>query len=76
MTRWPQNAGFLEGYLWATRQLQLDSRAFAPLRRDEQRAWQRAPGARDAYIQVVLDRSPASIDNFFARFSAKPRAPG
>jgi hypothetical protein len=58
--RWPQNAGFLEGYLWATRQLQLDSRAFAPLRRDEQRAWQRAPGARDAYIAPALnaDGSP------------------
>ena len=47
--RWPQNAGFLEEYLWATRQLQLESRAFAPLRRDERRAWQRAPGARKAY---------------------------
>ena len=33
--RWPQNAGFLEEYLWARHQLQLDSRAFAPLRRDE-----------------------------------------
>jgi hypothetical protein len=58
--RWPQNAGFLEAYLWATRQLQLDSRAFAPLRRDEQRSWQRAPGARDAYIAPALnaDGSP------------------
>ena len=42
---WPQNAGFLEEYLWAKRQLQLDSRAFASLRRDELRAWRRAPGA-------------------------------
>jgi hypothetical protein len=58
--RWPQNAGFLEEYLWATRQLQIDSRAFAPLRRDERRAWQRAPGARDAYITPALnaDGSP------------------
>ena len=43
---WPQNARFLEEYLWAKRQLQLDSRAFASLRRDELRAWQRSPGAR------------------------------
>src|SRR5215472_11562083 len=52
---WPQNAGFLEEYLWAKRQLQLDSRAFAPLRRDERRAWQRAPGARDAYVVPALN---------------------
>jgi len=46
--RWPQNAGFLEEYLLAKHQLQLDSRAFAPLRRDERNAWDRAPGAREA----------------------------
>jgi hypothetical protein len=58
--RWPQNAGFLEEYLWARRHVQLDSRAFAPLRRDEQRAWQRAPSARDAYVAPALnpDGSP------------------
>jgi hypothetical protein len=52
---WPQNAGFLEEYLWAKRQLQLDSRAFASLRRDERRAWQRAPGSRAAYIVPALN---------------------
>ena len=52
--RWPQNAGFLEEYLLAKHQLQLDSRAFAPLRRDERKAWDRAPGAREAYIAPAL----------------------
>jgi hypothetical protein len=52
---WPQNARFLEEYLWAKRQLQLDSRAFASLRRDELRSWQRAPGARAAYIVPALN---------------------
>jgi len=52
---WPQNARFLEEYLWAKHQLQLDSRAFASLRRDELRAWQRAPGARTAYIVPALN---------------------
>lgn len=50
----PQNARFLEEYLWATHHLQLDSRALAPLRRDEQRAWLRSPRARDAYIAPAL----------------------
>jgi hypothetical protein len=52
--RWPQNAGFLEEYLLAKYQLQLDSRAFAPMRRDERKAWDRAPGAREAYIAPAL----------------------
>jgi hypothetical protein len=58
--RWPQNAKFLEEYIFAVHQLQLDSRAFAPLRRDEKRAWERAPGARHAYIAPALreDGSP------------------
>jgi hypothetical protein len=55
---WPQNAGFLEEYLWAKRQLQLDSRAFAPLRRDERRAWQRTPGGRAAYLDRRVIASP------------------
>jgi hypothetical protein len=45
----------LDEYLWAKRQLQLDSRAFASLRRDELRAWRRAPGARSAYIVPALN---------------------
>lgn len=52
---WPQNAGFLEEYLWAKRQLQLQSRAFASLRRDERRAWRRAPGSRAAYVVPALN---------------------
>src|ERR1700758_4927877 len=52
---WPQNARFLEEYLWAKHQLQLDSRAFASVRRDELRAWQRSPGARSAYIVPALN---------------------
>jgi hypothetical protein len=52
--RWLQNAGFLEEYLLAKHQLQLDSRAFAPLRRDERNAWDRAPGAHEAYIAPAL----------------------
>jgi len=52
--RWPQNAGFLEEFLLAKHQLQFDSRAFAPLRRDERNAWDRAPDAREAYIAPAL----------------------
>ncbi len=57
--RWPQNAAFLEEYLWAAHQLQVDSRAFAPLRRDERRAWDRAPGSR-AFVAPALTEDGAA----------------
>jgi hypothetical protein len=58
--RWPQNAWFLEEYLWAKHQVQLNSRAIAPLRRDERRAWERARETRAAYVAPALnnDGSP------------------
>ncbi len=52
---WPQNAGFLEEFLWTTRHLHVESRAFAPLRRDEHRAWERGNGIRPAYIAPALN---------------------
>src|SRR5216684_256314 len=69
--RWPQNAGFLEEYLLAKHQLQLDSRAFAPLRRDERNAWDRAPGAREAYIAPALKPDGSRAGAMYAS-----RAPG
>ena len=65
--RWPQNAGFLEEYLLAKHQLQLDSRAFAPLRRDERNAWNRAPGAREAYIAPALKPDGSSNPRWITR---------
>jgi hypothetical protein len=52
---WPQNTGFLEEFLWTTRQLHVESRAFSPLRRDEQRAWIRTSGIRPAYVAPALN---------------------
>lgn len=53
--RWPQQARYVQEYLWAKQQLQLNSRAVASLRRDERNAWKRAPGARDAYVAPALN---------------------
>ena len=47
--------GYVQEYLWAKQQLQLNSRAVASLRRDERNAWKRAPGARDAYVAPALN---------------------
>ncbi len=65
--RWPQNAGFLEEYLLAKHQLQLDSRAFAPLRRDERNAWDRTPGAREAYIAPALEPGGSANPRWITR---------
>lgn len=53
--RWPQQARYVQEYLWAKQQLQLNSRAVASLRRDERNAWRRAPGVREAYIAPALN---------------------
>lgn len=65
--RWPLNAGFLEEYLLAKHELQVDSRAFAPLRRDERRAWDRAPGAREAYIAPALKPDGSAKPSWITR---------
>ena len=70
--RWPQNAGFLEEYLLANYQLQLDSRAFAPLRRDERNAWDRAPGAREAYIAPALKPDGSANPHWITRSDWDP----
>src|SRR6266436_2888390 len=70
--RWPQNAGFLEEYLLARHQLQVDSRAFAPLRRDERKAWDRAPGAREAYIAPALKPDGSANPRWITRSDWDP----
>lgn len=52
--RWPQDLKFVQEYLFVSRELQIESRALAPLRRDEQRSWERAPEARDAFVAPAL----------------------
>src|SRR6266498_4658523 len=59
--RWPQNAGFLEEYLLARYQLQLDSRAFAPLRPDNRKAWTRHPAPRGPF--AARDRNRVGSGN-------------
>jgi hypothetical protein len=56
-----------EEYLLAKHQLQFDSRAFAPLRRGERNAWDRAPGAREAYIAPALKPDGAANPRWITR---------
>jgi hypothetical protein len=77
--RWPQNAGFLEEYLLAKHQLQLDSRAFAPLRlagrpgsAEASYVGPRSPvdALLEKYAQDILDTEPLSASASDTEFRA------
>ena len=63
----PQNAGFLEEYVWASERVSLNTRGFGALRRDERRAWGRHPGQRLAYIVPCLDAEARPLAKWMAR---------
>jgi hypothetical protein len=63
----PQNAGFLQDYVWARYGVDLDTRGFGALRRDERRSWNRNPGRRRAYIVPTLDAEGRPLARWMAR---------
>jgi hypothetical protein len=63
----PQNAGFLQDYVWARYGVDLDTRGFGALRRDERRSWDRNPGRRRAYIVPTLDVDGHALARWMAR---------
>jgi hypothetical protein len=63
----PQNAGFLQDYVWARYGVDLDTRGFGALRRDERRSWGRNPGRRRAYIVPGLDVDGHALSRWMAR---------
>lgn len=63
----PQNAGFLEEYVWVSERVSLDTRGFGALRRDERRAWGRHPGQRLAYIVPCLDAEGRPVAKWMSR---------
>jgi hypothetical protein len=63
----PQKAGFLQEYAWARFGVDLDTRGFGALRRDERRSWNRNPGRRRAYIVPTLDAEGHPLARWMAR---------
>lgn len=63
----PQNAGFLQEYVWAREGVDLNTRGFGALRRDERRSWHRNPGRRLAYIVPALDTDGYALARLMAR---------
>src|SRR6266516_3166015 len=63
----PLNAGFLQDYVWARYGIDLDTRGFGALRRDERRSWGRNPGRRRAYIVPTLDADGHPLARWMAR---------
>jgi hypothetical protein len=63
----PQNAAFLQEYMWARERVDLDTRGFGALRRDERRSWERNPGRRRAYVVPAVGRDGSSVSRLMAR---------
>ncbi len=63
----PQGAAFLQEYMWARERVDLDTRGFGALRRDERRSWERNPGRRRAYIVPALGADGSAVSRLMAR---------
>ncbi len=63
----PQNAAFLQEYMWARDRVDLDTRGLGALRRDERRSWERNPGRRPAYIVPALGADGTAVSRLMAR---------
>lgn len=63
----PQNGGFLQDFVWARYGVDLDTRGFGALRRDERRSWKRNPGRRHAYIVPTLNEDGQALARWMAR---------
>ena len=63
----PQPAWFLQEFVWARDRIDLKTRGFGSLRRDEFRAWRRRPGHRLAYVIPALDSEGRAVASLMAR---------
>ena len=63
----PQPAWFLQEFVWARDRIDLKTRGFGSLRRDEFRAWRRRPGHRNAYVVPAIDSDGRAIASLMAR---------
>ena len=63
----PQPARFLREFMWAHERVDLETRGFGALRRDEARAWHRRPGHRIAYVVPALDPAGHALAKWMAR---------
>ncbi len=63
----PQPARFLREFMWVHERIDLETRGFGALRRDEARAWRRRPGHRVAYIVPALDPGGHALARWMAR---------
>jgi hypothetical protein len=63
----PQQAGFLQEYVWACDRVDLDRRQFASLRRDERRSWLKNPEGRLAFVVPALTSRGEALRGWMAR---------
>jgi hypothetical protein len=65
----PQNAAFLQEYIWGRFGINLETRGFGTLRRDERRSWQRNPDKRAVYVAPALGPTGDARPDYMTRSS-------
>ncbi len=64
----PLPAGHIQDFVWVNERVELNTRSFGALRRDESRAWRRSAGQRRvAYVVPALDSAGHSQAKWMAR---------
>jgi len=63
----PQNAAFMQEFIWGRFRVDLETRGFGSLRRDERRSWERNPEKRAAYVAPALTPFGESRADYMTR---------
>jgi len=63
----PQNAAFLQEFIWGRFGIDLETRGFGTLRRDEKRSWERNRDKRAAFVAPALSSSGEARADYMTR---------
>src|SRR5712691_3206850 len=63
----PQNAEFMQEFIWGRFRVDLETRGFGSLRRDERRSWERNPEKRAAYVVPALSSAGEARADYMTR---------
>jgi hypothetical protein len=63
----PQNAAFMQEFIWGRFRVDLETRGFGSLRRDERRSWERNPEKRSAYVAPAISSTGEARADYLTR---------
>jgi hypothetical protein len=63
----PENAAFMQEFIWGRFRVDLETRGFGSLRRDERRSWERNPEKRSAYVTPAISETGEARADYMTR---------